>query len=244
VLAILPASHGKSQTRILPPTLEFSQTKIKDKKSSVDIEIPVPVAFPWSMPFLKFQDRTKSEEDQFARDRHIRVGLLHHAAEGAPLWKASLGPWSDHGNRFGVSTESLLNIEKIFPKLRPNNSDKLESWIQMTTLTPNHGHTLFAPEAGWTWRSGDGLVIDFIVPRKIMVGWVEGEWLGKMGYKESNFFETVSEDSVKIKKTRSQYLVVEAERGVGLDCSLTLSAGMQLPRAPHFGLGVSWNPQN
>ncbi|MCX6116887.1 MAG: hypothetical protein NT027_05055 [Proteobacteria bacterium] len=215
--------------------------QIKQTSTDFGLEIPIPLAAGVAMPFVSAKQTTR-QTNQFKRSQQFELGMLHHAAEGAPLWKASLGYWRDHNLHEAAITNLSLNLEKLFPVLRPNNSDRLDSWIRLEGIHATSDSYLPVPELGWTWRSTQGAVFDFIFPRRIMIGYHEDEWTGLIGYQEDNFYELRDSTKKTMKNSKMKRIVFEAQRNIVESLSMHFSAGITSKSSPSISAGMKWQP--
>lgn len=242
-----------AQTRIATPQFEYGTYGRDDENShsqraTWNAEAPIPVAARFAMPFVHLYESgtTKYFDDSqvtFLRDQRIFVGLLHHADEGAPLWKWEIGRWGEFGNRGYMLQRASFNIEKIMPFLRPFNSDKLDSWIGVSTISGQGGVTYALPQLGWSWASSGGWIIDMGPPEYMRVGLKDGDWTAALSLRNS---WTPQEDDSRaggIRVNIERLATLEAIRELPLGWSTTLSAGMKLPQTPYAALALGWRPQ-
>lgn len=249
------AVHG--QSRIEPPYLEVSHvpsnSSDRDTTQSfyTNASLPVPEAWGFAMPFFRWQERdirsiASDGEKRFASDRRLYAGLLHHPAEGAPEWKIELGrqgEFRSSGQMIGTAT---YNLEKPFPFLRPDNSDKLDAWIAVSSIRGNNGHIFALPELAWSWRElSSGLVIDLVAPTVVRMGYHQNRWTATFGAKQNWIVVREPDSSAGFYLKPERLLVVEANRDLMWDFSATFIGGIELhdTSVPYVGLGFGWMPR-
>lgn len=255
---LLFASHPVlCQTRIEPPSMEVSGVPSNSSERGTvhsqytNASVPIPEAWGFAMPFFRWQERDdrtiKTDgEKSFSTDRRLYAGLLHHPAEGAPEWKIELGRQGDFqskGQMIGVAT---YNLEKPLPFLRPDNSDKLDAWIAVSAIRGNNGHVFALPELAWTWRElSSGLVLDFIAPTAVRMGYHQNRWTATMGARQNWIVVREHDSSSGFYLKPQRLLVVEASRDLMWDFSATFIAGLELhdTSAPYVGFGFGWTPR-
>lgn len=243
------------QTRIIPPRVEFlSQSSRTDEQQSVrkvstDIEAPIPFAFGIGMPFLRANGRWSQLEDaegavRRKRDFVFSLGMLHHAAEGAPWWKFEAGRFGCLECRGFWTSRGALNLEKAFPSLRPYNSDKLEAWLGAAAVSGENGRTYFLPEFGWTWRSTDRWLFEFVAPYSARIGMEDREWLGAATWRQDIVPTTDKDTPSGVQLERSQYVFAQAGRRLAFGLNVLLSAGVKLPNTATAAVEIGWRPSD
>lgn len=243
-----------SQTRIKPPVVGWSVEgkdpgKTESRQAATgDLEAPVPVALWIGMPYLHvryaiIKEVLEADGDHHLTDLQVTVGMLHHASEGAPLWKAETGRLGSNSDRGFWMNRASLNLEKIFPKLRPHNSDKLDSWMGVFTVTGQNYKSYAVPELGWSWISTDGFLFDINAPHRIRIGYQDREWMGAAAFIQ-DWAITNDHDArsgLKIAKRRS--IAAQASREIFPDLELLVSAGVRLPNVSETGMSIRWTPR-
>jgi len=232
---------------------EGQNTTDRSKKSSVTAmaaaEIPIPIALIYGMPSLQAETRDLTErfEDHSTRwsVQDFRLGFLHHAAEGAPLWKVSAGRWGALDREGHWISRFDLNLEKIFPSLRPNNSDTLDAWLGVTHLAENdHKHFMF-PDVGWSWRAYGYAVIDIIIPKRIRLAYRDRSWMAGIVAKQEQIIFQIEDSQERraqqLTTERRNYLIIEASRALDFGLNATLEAGIRVPRTPVYGASMTWS---
>lgn len=257
-LLFLTAS-ALAQTRIEPPSVEFSSSPSnapdRDNMRSIytDVTVPIPKSAGIAMPFLSWRERdieSISVEDQnrsVAIDRRVTLGLLHHPAEGAPEWKVELGRQGSFTTRGHLIGSANYNLEKRFPFLRPDNSDKLDSWIGMSAIAGNNSHIFAMPELGWTWRDiGTGIVIEAVAPHVLRIGYHEEKWTATIGAKQNWIVVDNPESHAGFYVKPQRLFLIEATRDLQSDFFATFSGGVEIHDVygPYVGLGFGWLPRN
>ena len=247
-----------AQTRIESPSIEASNvpsnSSDRDTVHSLytSATIPIPEAWGIAMPFVRWQERDLriiSSDDpkaKFTTDRRIFAGLLHHPAEGAPEWKIELGRQGDFQSAGHVAGTATYNLEKPFPFLRPDNSDKLDAWMGVAAIMGNNAHVFALPELGWTWRElSSGLVLDFVAPTSIRMGYHQNLWTATLGAKQNWIVISDPDSGSGFYLKPQRLLLVEASRDLKRDFSVTFSCGLEVhdTSAPYVGLGFGWMPR-
>lgn len=248
-----------AQARIEPPSVEFSDvpSNTNDRagvqSSYVNASIPLNTKLLNTMPFVHWQERDRrftgvdSDQKRFDADRRILFGLLHHPAEGAPEWMLEAGRQGDFQSIGRPIGKVTYNLEKAVPALRPGNSDKLDSWIAVSSIVGRDKHIFTLPELGWTWRQlSSGLVIDFIAPTLMRIGYHEDQWTATFGGRQTWQVVDDPDRSAGFFMEPQRTLLVDATRDLEHGFSVTFSGGLQLetPPRPYVGLGVSWTPHD
>lgn len=254
-----------AQTRILPPYAswigeghEAGKTKAS-QQAVVEAEIPVPLAAWIALPFVHVTASETRDIYEHTTVKHLQlqgtVGLLHHASEGAPLWKAEAGRWGRINGSGYSANRATLNLEKMFPVLRPYESDTLDSWVGVYTLSEPKGPTYFTPELGWSWLASNRLLIDFAFPYRARMGYRDHVWMGVLAFRRQIVVKEVtrllddntdgdsrSNKTLSFEEKRS--IMLEASRSLGLGFELMISAGIRLPHVPSFGASILWTPES
>lgn len=244
-----------AQTRIRPPVVEGlaegSEANVTRStlRTNADIEAPVPVALGPGMPYihvLSYMKQTKGTDDSLGTqtDLQLTVGMLHHANEGAPWWKLESGRLGCLSCQGYWLNRGAFNLEKAFPVLRPNNSDKLDAWIGLSTVTGHKFKTFFLPEIGWKLTSTDHWLFEFNAPHLARVGFVDREWLGALAWRQDIRPVVRKSEIGKIEWERTQYLLAQAGRELSMGLDLLLSAGVRFPKTAAVSIQLSWSPRD
>ncbi len=247
-----------AQARIAPPSLEFSEIPSNSEQipttqsMQIDASSPIPVRLWNTMPFFHWQELDErflgsADQNRFEVDRRILIGFLHHPAEGAPEWMLELGRQADFQSSGRFISKATYNLEKAFPDLRPGNSDKLASWLALSSIVGRNRHVFHLPELGWTWKQlSSGLVIDFIAPTLARVGYHEDQWTATIGVRQNWRIKDDAARDAGFYIAPERILLVEATRELEYGFSMSFSAGLQLAETtrPHVGFGMAWAPRD
>jgi len=147
-----------------------SKNKSLTRQRTLNLDIPIPVAFWIAMPFMtvRYLDRTNAQV--FASEQKYGVGLLHHAAEGDPAWRLDVERVGAIQATPAHHTRFIVNLVKYLPSLRLRPSDTTFSWSGLNVFWKAGHKALIIPEVGWTRRGPDGLYVDLIVPKHAFLG--------------------------------------------------------------------------
>ncbi len=235
---------------------DTQRDQISQSRFSLDLEIPIPVAAGPGMPYMRFFTSDSRRIDHSAhslsdQQRLAAVGLLDHAAEGAPYWKAEVGRWGRVQGRGFLFGRLDLNLEKAFPALRPGSSDKLDSWFGVWGLAGSsrheRQHILAQYEVGWSWLSLSGLIAEIIVPRLLRIGFKDDEWTGSIvATQQEDLYECqrIESETVDIMcRDSKRRVMIEATKDVEFDLTVGFAAGLQRPRTPITAIQVGWKPR-
>lgn len=257
IILLLACEPATAQTRIEPPGLEVSETPSSqnDREGSqqwaLNLSAPVALTAGMTMPFVKWQEIDRrvfandADHQNFEIDRRVLVGFLHHPAEGAPEWKFDFGRQGSFASQGRFMSSVSYNLEKVVPQLRPENSDKLDSYVTATALVGRENQILVLPEFGWRWRElSSGLVIDCVLPKLLRIGYHEDDWTATVGAKQ--IWRIVDNDTAATGFTiRPQRLiVVEATRQLQRGFDLTFAGGGEIRETtlPYVSLAFGWSP--
>ena len=243
------------QTLIKNPEIEAlaegrSSHSLVSHDTVLTTEAPIPVPLVIAMPYLGINarlhsdtdlDNTKTQRQNF----QIGAGILHHASEGAPLWKLEVGRLGGFEQQGLPYSEGSFNLEKIFPALRPHNSDKLEAWIGAFSVAGPRQKLITLPELGWNWTGSEHWYIDFIAPRRLKIGYQRDNWVSSLVWRQDILVTIHNEElSSEIRLERKRFILIETSRMIGLGLSVAISAGLRLPGTPAAGVNLSWIPSD
>jgi hypothetical protein len=156
-----------------PDENDDQETPGKSRERYLKADIPIPMALGPGMPFLTMRYRDHVNTDQlptFVSDQKIGVGMLHHAAEGDPAWRAEVSRVGSFSSQPATWSRCLFNLAKTYPSLKLEAADELASWIGVNAVSDDRGKTLWFPEFAWIRAAHDGTVIDFAAPGRFFIG--------------------------------------------------------------------------
>jgi hypothetical protein len=237
-----------AQTQAKLPVINFmaegqSHESDQSYQGNVDAEIPIPVALDPGMLFLRtFANTRRFAGDSPLPERSYLMGLnlLHHAAEGAPLWKVGAGYLTNSQRQSASNVDVFFNLEKLFPFLRPNGSDRAHSWIGFSSF--HNENSIVLPEFGWSWVTKDNIIFDIIAPRLIKLGYMQGEWTCSGLLRQDSIILWDQESSSRLGIERRRYYLAEVARTFGHGFLATFGAGMSSKNAPVASFGITWKP--
>jgi hypothetical protein len=147
------------------------ETETRERFANLDI--PIPVALGSTMPFalIRHLDSISAEvPHDYKSDDRVGLGLLHHAAEGEPEFRAEISRVGRTRYTAYTWSRALMNTGKFLPWLRLDSSDDLRSWLGLNYLSKWESSGLLIPEFAWQRNARDGTVIDLIAPRHLIIG--------------------------------------------------------------------------
>ncbi|MCX6126550.1 MAG: hypothetical protein NTV34_17595 [Proteobacteria bacterium] len=243
------------QTLINEPEIDViaegrSPSSVASLNTALTAEAPIPVSLVIAMPYIGIDatlsseidvDNTKTQRQSF----QIGAGMLHHASEGAPLWKLETGRMGSFEQQGLLYGKGSLNLEKLFPALRPHNSDKLEAWIGGFSVVGPFHKLIALPEIGWKWTGSEHWYLDFIGPRRLKIGYQKDNWVASLVWRQ-DILVTIDDEkqASEIRCERKRFILVETTRKIGLGLSVAISAGLRLPGTPAAGVNLSWIPSD
>ena len=143
------------------------------KEHFANIDVPIPLALPMGMPFatIRYRDTTGFPNHRFTADQRVGLGLLHHSAEGDPAWRVDVsrsGLWAVQGTLWA---RAIVNLAKPYPWLKLRPSDSVYSWFGLHSISAVHKKTRWIPEFAWIRKDNSGLLLDFVAPEHLFLGY-------------------------------------------------------------------------
>jgi hypothetical protein len=251
-LAIGTSSLCQSAPRIDKPRLTLGTTRTHTDTTTEAVtfgefraEAPVPVPIFQTLPLVHASSKAMTLqtdlEPRLIKNQIIGVGLLHHAQEGAPVWKYQLGRWSNQTDQPALWQRLDLNLDKLFPLLRPKNSDQANSWFALNVTSSSLSHHVW-PEFGWIWFTDDGPSIDIKAPEHILLGWKEGYWHAFAGYHQMLFTDYHSSETENWGTSRRSlyWVALDVKREVTNQWHTNIGAGLTTDHYPIVTWCLEW----
>lgn len=196
-----------------------SKNKSLTHQRTLNLDIPIPVPLWIAMPFMTTRYLDRTNEKGFGSDQKYGVGLLHHAAEGDPAWRAELERLGSIPSRPAHHSRFIVNLVKYIPSLRLRPSDTTFSWTGFNVFWKPHHKTLLVPEVGWTRSGPDGLYVDLVLPKHALLGF------------RGNVFEITT--GVEQELRQIQAVAVETSDGWFIERQARLTIGLKYLTAEH-----------